>query len=95
MRKRQFFCESTNDTLACVIFVKFESRAAASVLYERERERERPEEAASRTEVTLYRYKYIYIYIYIKVAERFSYLRLYSTYVINTLRKYDEWDFYA
>lgn len=41
MRKRQFFCESTNDTLACVIFVKFESRAAASVLYERERERKR------------------------------------------------------
>lgn len=58
-KKKQFFCESTNDTLACVIFVKFESRAAASVLHERERERERPEEAASRTEVTLYRYKYI------------------------------------
>lgn len=38
-KKKQFFCELTNDTLACVIFVKFESRAAASVLHERERKR--------------------------------------------------------
>lgn len=91
MRKeKQFFYESTNDTLACVIFVKFESRAAASVLHEKEREKEK-DQRKLRAELKLH---YIDINIY-KGGRTFSYLRLYRTYVINTLRKYDEWDFYA
>ena len=63
--------------------------------YMREREKEKDQKKL-RAELKLHYIDInIYIYIYIKVAERFSYLRLYSTYVINTLRKYDEWDFYA
>lgn len=59
-KEKQFFCESMNNTLACVIFVKFESRAAASVLHEREREKEK-DQRKLRAELKLH---YIDINIY-------------------------------